>query len=407
MQLFSDLHIHSKYSRACSKDITLESLTNAAKLKGLQLLGTGDFTHPFWFLHIKESLIEIKEGSGFYIFPENPNIFFVLSSELNFVFSRNNEVKRVHFVALTKNLKTAEEINKFLSYYGNLEADGRPTLSLDPKIFLKQALEIDPDFILIPAHIWTPWFGILGSVSGFNSIEECFEELTENIFAIETGLSSDPPMNFGVSFLDRFSIVSFSDAHSASTYRIGREATVFELENLSFTALKNSLKNKNIVLTIEFFPEEGKYHYDGHRICKVSFHPSETKKINEICPVCQKKLTIGVLNRVLSLTDKNQIQERQNYIYLVPLLEIISSVLKLSLNSKKVQEIYSDLIENFSNEYSILIDVPIEDIEKVAPKVVALAIDKVRKKDLKIIPGFDGEYGKVEIEVEEKQGKLF
>jgi uncharacterized protein (TIGR00375 family) len=407
MQLFSDLHIHSKYSRACSKDITLESLTNAAKLKGLQLLGTGDFTHPLWFLHIKESLIEIKEGSGFYIFPDNPNIFFVLSSELNFVFSRNNEVKRVHFVALTKNLKTAEEINKFLSYYGNLEADGRPTLSLDPKIFLKQVLEIDPDFILIPAHIWTPWFGILGSVSGFNSIEECFEELTENIFAIETGLSSDPPMNFGVSFLDNFSIVSFSDAHSASTYRIGREATVFELENLSFTALKDSLKKKKIVLTIEFFPEEGKYHYDGHRICKVSFHPSETKKINEICPVCQKKLTIGVLNRVLSLTDKNQIQERQNYIYLVPLLEIISSVLKLSLNSKRVQEIYSDLIENFSNEYSILIDVPIEEIEKVAPKLVALAIDKVRKKDLKIIPGFDGEYGKVEIEVEEKQGKLF
>jgi len=408
MQIFSDLHIHSKYSRGCSKDINLENLAEAAKIKGIQLLGTGDFTHPFWFSNLKEKLIEIKTGSGFFILPSNPNVFFIISSEINFVFTKNQQSKRIHFLVLTKNFETATEINKFLSYYGNLESDGRPTVSLNPKIFLKEALRIDPDFILIPAHIWTPWFGILGSFSGFNNLEECFEEMTNDILAIETGLSSDPPMNWNVSFLDNVSIVSFSDAHSASPYRIGREATVFDLESLTFSSLKDALKNQKIVFTIEFFPEEGKYHYDGHRICKVYFHPSETKKLNNICPVCQKKLTIGVLNRVLTLTDKKEnLIKRPPYIHLVPLLEIISLVLKISINSKKTQEIYSQLIANFSNEYSVLIDAPISEIEKIVPKNIAQAIEKVRKREIKITPGFDGEYGKIEIEIDEKQGKLF
>lgn len=409
MQLFSDLHIHSKYSRACSKEISIRTLAQGAKWKGINLLGTGDFTHPLWLKEIEENLIEFKQGSGLYIFSEIPEVLFVLSSEVNFIFQREQKTKRVHFVVLTENIEKAKEINKFLSFYGNLEADGRPTLTLDPKNFLKNALEIDPEIILIPAHIWTPWFGILGSFSGFDSIEECFEELTNEILAVETGLSSDPLMNWQVEFLDKFAIVSFSDSHSSLPHRLGREATVFNLQELSFKGIRDALKNKKIDFTIEFFPEEGKYHYDGHRNCGVSFSPEESEKINNICPVCQRPLTIGVLHRVKKLgnRDPNKAPKKIPFFRLVPLSEIIAKTFGTSEWSNKVKDIYFSLVESFGTEYSILLDVPLNELQKVAPQKLVLAIEKVRKSDLKIIPGYDGEYGKIEFRFDDGQKSLF
>lgn len=408
MHIFSDLHLHSKYSRACSKDIEIETLVQGAKWKGLQLLGTGDFTHPRWLKEIENKLIELKEESGFYILPQDPSVFFVLSVEVNFVFYRQEKARRVHFVVLTSNLKTAKQINEFLSFYGNLEADGRPTINLDPKIFLKKALEIDPQIIMIPAHIWTPWFGILGSYSGFNSLEECFEEMTEKILAIETGLSSDPLMNWQVDFLDKVSIVSFSDSHSTLPHRLGREATVFNLENLSFQSLYEAIKNEKIEFTIEFFPEEGKYHYDGHRACSISFSPEEAEKIKNICPLCQKPLTIGVLHRVKNLATRKVSErpaKRPPYFSLVPLAEIIAKVLNSTEWSKKVQEVYFSLIDYFNNEYNVLLSAPIEKIKEVTFENIGKAIEKMRQQKLKLIPGYDGVYGRIEFDFEEETKK--
>jgi len=300
MQFVADLHIHSKYSRATSRDMDVPNLAKWAKLKGVSLLGTGDFTHHLWLQELKKYL-QPRRKSGLYFYE---GINFILSAEISSIFSQEGKVYRVHNVILAPSFEIVEEINKMLSFHGNLASDGRPILGISCRKLAEELFKISSDPMLIPGHIWTPWFSVFGSNSGFDSLEEAFGKYTGKITALETGLSSDPAMNWMVSNLDKFALVSNSDSHSPS--RIGREANVFDCE-LDFWEIKKVLEKKDrskFLYTIEFFPEEGKYHYDGHRNCKVCFHPKETKKSSGICPKCKKPLTIGVLNRVGQLADR-------------------------------------------------------------------------------------------------------
>lgn len=412
MKFYADLHLHSKYSRACSKDLDLENLNYWAKLKGLNLLATGDFTHPLWFKEIKEKLV--SNGLGFYKLKNSQdNIYFVLSCEISSIYSKNNKVRRIHYLVLFPNIEDVEKFNKRISVFGNLNADGRPILGVDIVEIIKIAMDINEHSIIIPAHIWTPWFSLFGSMSGFDSIDEAFGDYKKYIYAVETGLSSDPAMNWRLSQLDDFQIVSFSDSHSPYTHRIGREATIFELEEASFYSLLKSLKNpdeKNkIIMTIEFFPEEGKYHYDGHRICGIRFSPEESKKNNYICPNCLKQVTIGVLSRVEKLADrdKNFIDPaRPPFKHIIPLTEIIAEALKSDPSSKKVLEIYFKILEIYQTEFNFFLNPnDYENMLKNIPKDVLFAIKKFFNNEIYIEPGYDGEYGIVKIFKEEKEFK--
>ena len=400
MKLFTDLHIHSKFARGCSKDLTIENIIFWSKLKGLQLLGTGDFTHPLWLKELKEKLIEVENG----IFQDKKNreIYFILTSEINLIFLRNREVKRMHLIIGVPSFEAAEKINNNLRKFGSIESDGRPTLKIDVIDFISLVFSIDEKIMIIPAHIWTPWFSLFGSKSGFNSITEAFADYSQYITALETGLSSNPQMNWRLSQLDNFSIVSFSDAHSAYPHRLGREATFIEIENISYDNVYQALKNKNsknkIILTIEFFPEEGKYHFDGHRLCGISFSPKESKKFNNICPVCYKPLVIGVMHRVENLADRDENfidQNRPTFYQFVPLSEIIAKLLKTEPTNKKVLDIYQNIVKKFVNEFEILIKkYQDEEFKKDYPEISNI-IDKIHQKKIKIIPGYDGEYGKI------------
>lgn len=399
MKFIADLHLHSKYSRGTSREMNLENLDRIGREKGVLLLGTGDFTHPLWLSEIKEKLEE-KERGLFKLKGKNSPIRFLLTTEVNCIYFKNNRQRRVHFILFSPSFEICEKINSRLSLFGNLNSDGRPTLALDPKELLKILLDISPDIFLIPSHAWTPWFGIFGSKSGFDSIEECFEELSSFIFSIETGLSSDPPMNWRVSALDKITLVSFSDAHSLE--KVGREACVFDtsLDYFAiFEAIKNKDKNK-FLYTIEFFPEEGKYHYDGHRECGVVLHPKETKKFNGLCPVCGKALTIGVLNRVEQLADRPEGFIPENaipYKSIVPLQEILAEVFGKSSVSTLVQEEYKKLVKNFEGELNILLEISLEEIEKATLPEIAEAIRRIREGKVIKEPGYDGVYGKIKI----------
>jgi len=410
MKIFADLHLHSKYSRACSKNLDLENLNYWAKFKGLNLLATGDFTHPLWFKEIKEKLEE--NGEGFYkLKNEKEEIYFLLSCEISSIYSKNGRVIRIHYLVIFPKIEDVEKFNRKISVFGNLSSDGRPTLGVDVVEVLKIALDINENAILIPAHIWTPWFSLFGSMSGFDSIDEAFGDYKKYIYAVETGLSSDPQMNWRLSQLDDFQIVSFSDSHSPYPHRIGREATIFELEKPSYfnllKALKNPDENNKILMTIEFFPEEGKYHYDGHRNCKVRFSPEESKKNNYICPVCLKPVTIGVMSRVEKLADREKDfvpNNRPPFKHIIPLTELIGEALNSDPTSKKVLDIYYKILETYKTEFNFFLEPgDYSIIKNKVPEEVYIAIDKFFKNEIYIEPGYDGEYGVVKITIDKNE----
>jgi uncharacterized protein (TIGR00375 family) len=404
MKIFADLHLHSKYARGCSKNLNLENLAYYAKLKGLKLLITGDFTHPLWFKEISKKLEEA--GDGVYKLKNNSETYFLLGGEISSIFSRKGIVKRIHYLVILPKFELAEKLNKKLSLYSNLSSDGRPILGLDVIDFMKILFDIYEEAIFIPAHIWTPWFSLYGSMSGFDSIYDAFGDYVKYVTAVETGLSSSPQMNWRIPELDNISIVSFSDSHSFYPHRLGREATLFELENISYKniykAMKNPDEKNKILMTIEFFPEEGKYHYDGHRLCQIRFSPEESKENNFLCPKCKKNVTIGVMSRIeyLAKRDKNFFDNnRPPFIMTPPLTEILSQIYKTQPTSKKVLNKYIDLINKFGCELDILTGN--YDKEKLQEESLLFqALDKISKKDIILEPGYDGEYGKVIIKID-------
>jgi len=381
----------------------IPNLTRWAGFKGVTLLGTGDFTHHLWLQELKRHL-QPEEKTGLYT---HQNIHFILSAEISSIYSQGGRGYRVHNVVIAPSFAVVEEINKMLSTYGNIASDGRPILGLSCKKLAEELFRISADIMLIPAHIWTPWFSVFGSNSGFNSLEEAFGKYTGRITALETGLSSDPAMNWMVSALDKFSLVSNSDSHSPS--RIAREANVFGCE-LNYWEIKKVLEEKDkskFLYTLEFFPEEGKYHFDGHRNCQIRLHPKETKERNGVCPSCGRSLTKGVLGRVAELADREEgfIPEGAiPYKSLVSLDEIIAEAKGVNKGTKQVAAEYANLIGTFGSEFHILVEVEEKDLFSQAPEKIAAGIKKVREKKLKILPGYDGEYGTIKIfGVEEKK----
>jgi uncharacterized protein (TIGR00375 family) len=405
MKIIADLHNHSRFSRACSPQLNLPNLEKWAKIKGINLLTVADFTHPVWIKECGEQLEPL--GNGFYKLKNSQSgVNFIFTTEISFIYKKDGQCRRVHEIVFSPNLEAAQKINKSLAERGfNLKSDGRPILGLSDRDFLELIKNLDEENEIIPAHIWTPWFSVFGSKSGFNSIEECFGDMSKYIFALETGLSSDPPMNWRISSLDKYVLISNADSHSLKN--IGREANVFEIEKnkFSYQELIRILKqkdNKKFLYTIEFFPEEGKYHFDGHRQCKISFNPKETKKHKNICPVCKKPLTVGVSYRVEELADRPigyVPPNKPGYKRLIELDKIIAESIGLSgRSSKKVQEIYNQMIKNLGSELDILIETPLSVMKnKGTDERIIEGIKRVREEKLFIKPGYDGEYGQVSI----------
>jgi len=424
MKIIADFHIHSKYSRATSSKMDLEHIYLYAKRKGINIVGTGDFTHPQWLKEIQEKLIPAEDGLyrlkpdlldnlKDLVFDKKDNLRFIISGEISNIYTKNGKTRRLHNLILLPSIESAEKINHLLSLQGNLKSDGRPILGMDSLELLKIVYETEKNAMFIPAHIWTPWFSLFGSMSGFDSLEEAFGKYSNYLTGLETGLSSDPKMNWRLSMIDQYSLVSNSDAHSPDN--LGREANIFDID-FSYSQIKKALieKDKNKFLsTIEFFPEEGKYHYDGHRLCQVRLSPTERKKINGICPVCHRPLTVGVLSRVEELADREEGIMPPTAIpfkSLIPLKEIIADVLNVDPHTKSVENIYLKLLQQFNNEFNLLLDVPFEEISKLAGEKIALAISNMREGKVEIEPGYDGEYGKIKIPLMAKtreQNSLF
>lgn len=422
MSYVADLHFHSRFSRACSKDLTIPNLALWAKLKGIDLLISGDFLHPVWLAELKGSLTDLNNG-----FYDYEGIKFVLGGEISTIYSHQGKVRRIHQVVMVSSLEKAQKLAQALLFRGaKLSSDGRPILGLSSRNLLELCLSVDSSAIFIPAHIWTPWFGIFGSASGYDSLKDCFEDLTGQIVAVETGLSSDPAMNWRIGELDNLSIVSFSDAHSLA--KLGRELTVMEGDLSSgYQGLWETLKKQKIKETVEFYPEEGKYHYSGHRDCQVVFSPQNEKEQGIKCPRCGKKLTVGVMSRVEQLASRSNDElrtkrvegvikseifpQRPGYRMLVPLLEIISEALSVTWSNKVVGEVYRLLVGRLGGEFRVLTQVSVEEIGQIAGSRIAEGIDKVRRGDLKIEPGYDGVYGVVgiwgDVNKRESQIELF
>ena len=395
MPFIADFHIHSKYSRATSKDMDIKTLVKWSKIKGISMMGSGDFTHPIWLSELKNNLGKAERGVYLY-----DGIYFVLTAEVSNIYFKAGRTRKVHNLIFAPSFEIVEEINDILSGYGDLLSDGRPILSLECDKMVKLLSAIDPDIFFIPAHAWTPHFSIFGSNSGFDSAEECFEEQTPKIFSIETGLSSDPAMNWRWSKLDRFCMTSNSDAHSPS--KIGREANVFS-EKVNYSDIIKILKAKDktrLLYTVEFFPEEGKYHWDGHRNCKARLSPEEARKIDNICPVCGKRMTIGVMHRVEAMADRKEgfaLNTSPSYKRAVPLAEIIGAALDIGPDSLTVEKEYFRLIKNLGSEFNILFDLPDKVLMEACPPKIAKGIINVRSGNIEITPGYDGEYGKLKI----------
>lgn len=403
MPFIADFHIHSKYSRATSRDMDIPNLDRAAQTKGVNLVGTGDFTHPLWRAHLKKTLSPVAPG----IF-KHDKTFFLLTCEVSNIYYKEGRLKKIHNIIFAPDFNTVEKISSKLERFGDLYSDGRPNLKLDAKDLVELLLDIDERIIIVPAHVWTPWFSLFGSRSGFDSIEECFEEYSKYIFAAETGLSSDPSMNWRLSALDKITLISCSDAHSPQ--KIGREANVFNTE-LSYEAIVEAIKQKDsrkFLYTIEFFPQEGKYHYDGHRNCGISLPPEETKRYKGICPVCKKPLTVGVLNRVDQLADRPEGFEPENSIpfkRVVPLREIVAESLGQNVATKLVDEVYTRVVNRYGGEMNVLLDISLEELSGFVPPRLIEGIKRMRDGKVKIKCGFDGVYGKVKIFDEEELGE--
>ncbi len=413
MKFYTDLHLHSHFSRATSKDLDLEHLCLWAQLKGIHVVGTADFLHPQWLKELKEKLEPAEEG----LFKLKPSVAlqksqaqvpascradvrFMLTVEISNIYKRLDKVRKVHNVVFVPHFAAAEKLQARLGAIGNISSDGRPILGLDSRDLLEMVLETDPMSYLVPAHIWTPWFSVLGSKSGFNRVEDCFADLTKHIFAVETGLSSDPPMNWRLSQLDPFVLVSNSDAHSPP--KLAREATIYDTE-FSYPGIYRALsdpEDKGLIGTLEFFPEEGKYHYDGHRDCKMRMHPKETLKNKGLCPVCGKEVTVGVMSRVEELADRAQGEKSKRwrpYYNLIPLPEIIAQAQGTGVNCKGVNELYGKMLAKLGNELFILREASLKDVEAVAGDLVARGVEEMRAGKVQIAAGYDGEYGTIEL----------
>ncbi|MFW6137972.1 MAG: UvrD-helicase domain-containing protein [Spirochaetota bacterium] len=410
MEFICDFHIHSHFSVATSRDLIPEHLDFWAGLKGLQVVGTGDFTHPGWLSELKQKLEPAEDGlyrlkkeyrTDFRSPSPIPGseVRFILTAEISNIYKKYGKVRKVHNLIFAPDFHTAEVIQNCLSEIGNITSDGRPILGLDSRDLLEIVLECSERCFLVPSHIWTPWFSALGAKSGFDSIEECYGELSTHIHAVETGLSSDPPMNWICSGLDRYTLISNSDAHSPQ--KLGREANLFDTE-VSYECIINAMKteHRRFLGTIEFFPQEGKYHYDGHRRCGVRMDPLESLQKGGVCPVCNKPLTQGVLGRAAQLADRHSPAERQNrapFYSLIPLKEILSEITGVGPGSKKVQNLYSSLIQKAGPEVDILLRMPPEDLKRYGGEELAEGIRRMRAREVAIEQGFDGEYGKIRV----------
>jgi uncharacterized protein (TIGR00375 family) len=391
----------------------VEEIARFAKIKGLNIVGTGDFTHPKWFNELRQNLV-LEPGTYLYKLAVDLTspILFMITTEVCTVFYYKNEAKKVHHIILTPNLEIAAQINDRLSKYGNLQTDGRPTLNVAPPTMVEKVMEVSADNMVFPAHVWTPWFSIFGAFSGFDSVEECYQDMTKYIHALETGLSSDPPMNWRLSKLDKFTLVSNSDSHSFWPWRIGREANVFELEKPSYKEVINAIRlkdNQRFKFTIETDPAYGKYHWTGHRNCNVSLSAREAMKLANICPVCRRKLTKGVEQRVEELADRPDGFKPDNaigFMRLLPLSEIIATVLGSdSPSAQKVWNVYNALIAKFGDEYTALIDASKEELSSIAGEDIAETVVRVRERKAEVVPGYDGVYGQLVVSKERSQAK--
>lgn len=405
MKLFADFHLHSRFSRACSTDLSIKTLEKYAKIKGVHLLGTSDFAHPEWIKELKSELKEDETG----ILKTKSGFPFILSNEISLMYTDLGRGRKVHNVILAPDFEVVDQITDELKKRGRVDYDGRPIFKIPCPEFVDMMHSISEDIEIIPAHIWTPYFGMFGSMSGFDSLKDAFKDKANKIHAIETGLSSDPPMNWRIKELDRISILSFSDSHSYWPWRLGREATVFEFKNINENPDISKLAYKDIISairtkenlwgTIEVDPSYGKYHFDGHRDCGISFEPKESSKHNGICPVCKKPLTIGVLNRVEQLADKDRPEgyipkHAKPFYSMVPLSDIISAVLGKAVASKGVFEEFYKIIKG-KDELDISLNIPHEELLRLTTKEIADAIIQNREGKLKVIPGYDGVYGEL------------
>ena len=405
MRFIADLHLHSRYSRATSSDMEVENLDRWAKLKGIKVLGTGDFTHPGYFAELKSKLQPSGKGL-FSLKGRESYAHFMLTTEANNIFHQGGELRKIHTLILAPSFELVEALNRQLDELGRLEVDGRPTFSFPVKELVRMVADISDQFFIIPAHAWTPWFSLFGANSGFDSMEECFGDELKHIYAIETGLSSDPQMNWRLSALDRVCLISNSDAHSPS--KIGREANVFDTP-LDYYEIVDAIKHKDrgrFLFTIEFFPQEGKYHYDGHRNCGVLFSPEESLHHRNICPVCGRKLTVGVMHRVETLADRPEGYQPPNTIparHVIPFAEIIAEALNQGVNTRAVDIEYHRLVEHFGSEFTILLDLPEEELATHAPPKIVEGIVRMRQGNLNIRPGYDGVFGKISLFREEEK----
>src|SRR5476651_878753 len=412
MKFIADLHIHSKYSRATAKNLDLENLYLWAQYKGIQVVGTGDFVHPKWLKEIEDKLEPAESGlfklKDIYARPIDAQIppscrgdvRFLLTVEISNIYKRHDKVRKVHNLIFSPSMQAAQKIQTKLGSIGNISSDGRPILGLDSYDLLKITLEADAKNLFVPAHIWTPWFSALGSMGGFDSMQDAFGDLTKNIYAVETGLSSDPPMNWRLKQLDDFILISNSDAHSPA--KLGREANIFDTE-FSYEGIYKALSDKNdkgLVSTLEFFPEEGKYQYDGHRNCQVRWHPRETIQHKGLCSLCGKPVTVGVMARVEALADRHEGAKSKRwrpYQNIVALPSLIAEAKDMGSSSKAVQEAYMNVLNKLGNEFYILLDSPIDIIKEAAGDVLAEGINRMRQGKVEIAAGYDGEFGTIKI----------
>lgn len=397
MKIIADLHLHSKHSRACSSSLSIDNLAKWGKIKGLNLLGTGDFQHPKHRQHIDEMLKEDENGI---LWTKDKSTAFLWQTEISLMYSQNEKRRAVHLVILSPNAKTSNEITSYLASKGRLDYDGRPIFGISAVQLVKDLKQISDFIEVFPAHCMTPWFGLFGSKSGFDFLEECFQEQTKNIFAIESGMSADPPMLWRLK--EKINIVSFSDAHSFWPWRIGREATIFEFDKLTYENIIKAIRTGiGLKATIETPPEYGKYHYDGHRNCNFSCSPEETKKLGGICPICKKPLTIGVDSRVEKLAKEQKGFKPANakpHYNLIPLHELLALAYNSRLESKQTWQVYNELIEKFQNEFNILLNIDRQELlkNKINAQLIELIL-LARENKLKVKPGYDGTYGIVQL----------
>jgi uncharacterized protein (TIGR00375 family) len=404
MRVFADLQVHSPYSRATSKNMNLKELARFASMKGLNLVGTGDCTHPDWRRDIRKELQDAP-GSGLYRLRDSTNLVeYMITGEVNTTFRFGEKSRRIHHCLLVPSKESADAVSDRLSTYGNLSSDGRPTLRATAPELVDEVLEADGQCVIFPAHAWTPWFSLFGAKSGFDSFIDCYQDRSDKIFALETGMSSDPGMNWRLSQLDRLCLVSNSDAHSAWPWRLGREANVFDLEHLTYRNLVGAIKDKDpkrFLFTIETSPAYGKYHWTGHRVCEVSMSAKDARRLDDRCPKCGKTMTLGVEERVEELADRPEGYLPKNpigYRHLLPLSEIIAIVIgDLTPGSTKVWEKYNMLVGKFGSEYSVMLDVPEDHLLPVAGPDISSAILRVRNDDIFVEPGYDGVYGKLDL----------